>query len=148
MNQFINSWLSLNLSGALQIVDFIIQQAESQQLQLAIAVVDRAGTPLVRVKLDHAPEPSQEIALRKATTALPFNCATADWEQRFASASESVRKGLPLQKGVVFFGGGEPLTQGEQLVGGLGISGASEVKDSESARQASIHFKQLMRPSQ
>lgn len=143
MNQLTQDWTSLNLSGALQLVNFIVEQAESKQLQLAVAILDRAGTPLVRIKMDQAPGPSQEIALRKATTALAFQCATAEWDQRLASASEGVKRGLALQEGLVLFGGGEPLQLSERLVGAVGISGATEAQDAELARQAKLYFQQL-----
>lgn len=135
-----SNWTSLNLAGANRLASVLLEEATDQGLHLAFALLDRAGTPLVRMKMDLAPNPSQEIALRKATTALAFSLPTDAWDNRLKQASPGVQQGLPLQEGLALFGGGVPLFQGEVLVGALGISGASEAQDTALAHQAAQHF--------
>lgn len=140
MSDMTTTWISLNLAGANRLASFLLEEATNQQLNLAFALLDRAGTPLLRMKMDLAPNPSQEIALRKASTALAFRTPTDAWDERLKKASPGVRQGLPLQEGLALFGGGTPLFQGDLLVGALGISGASEAQDTALAHQAAEHF--------
>ncbi|SFX18754.1 GlcG/HbpS family heme-binding protein [Marinospirillum alkaliphilum] len=144
MTVLLQQWSSLSLSAARQLADHLLLQAEQQGVQVALAVVDRAGVPLVRIKMDLAPAPSQDIALRKATTALAFGMATDGWDARLQQASQGVRQGLPLQDGLALFGGGVPLVVDQQPVGAVGVSGASEVQDTALARQAATFLKQLL----
>lgn len=127
---------SLSLAAAEQLADRALAAASAAGVNICVAVVDRAGLPLVCKRQPGAPLHSFEIALDKAYTAVSFGRPTAAWAERLAPASEMLRHGLLQRPRFVGFGGGVPLEEGGQRVGGLGISGGSEAQDCEFAAQA------------
>nr|WP_315983490.1 heme-binding protein [Aliamphritea spongicola] len=64
----------------------------------------------------------------KAYTAVSFGFGTHLWQQRLADKPHLL-SGLTQQPDMVLFGGGLPVTYNGQLVGAVGVSGASEAQD-------------------
>ena len=93
--------------------------------------------------MDGAPRPSQAIALNKALTAAGFARSTSDWTDRLQGCSVAVQTGLPLQPGIALFGGGEPFLVNGEVVGAIGVSGASEANDSMCAEAAAQRISNL-----
>lgn len=105
--------------------------AEAERLSVAvnIAVVDAAGLPAAFVRMPGAPLHSIDIAIDKAYTAASFGLPTSDWQAELAGHSEAVRAGLVLRPRFVAFGGGLPLVEQGERIGGIGVSGGSEAQD-------------------
>jgi hypothetical protein len=57
-----------------------------------------------------------------------YGLSTSAWEHRLENRSDAVRQGLPLQAGLVLFGGGEPFLDEEDIVGAIGVSGGGQNK--------------------
>lgn len=127
---------SLSLASAERLADRALAAAAAAGVAICVAVVDRAGLPLVFKRQPGAPLHSIDIALDKAYTAVSFGRPTAAWNERLAPGSELLRHGLIARARFVGFGGGVPVEHQGQRVGGLGISGGSEAQDDEFARQA------------
>lgn len=90
--------------------------------QVAVAVTDRGGHPLVMLRDRHAGPHTPATATSKAYTALSFKLDTTSFARvtRAGEASSGIRQ-LP---GVVAIGGGWPIEAGGSLVGAIGVSGA------------------------
>jgi uncharacterized protein GlcG (DUF336 family) len=99
-----------------------------------IAVVDRGGVLAAFVRMAGAPLHSVEIAIDKAYTAASFGLATSRWSDVLRGNSEAVRDGLVRRPRFVAFGGGLPIRVHDELIGGIGVSGASEEQDAMVAR--------------
>ncbi|MNC53729.1 hypothetical protein D3C75_1031670 [compost metagenome] len=99
-------------------------------------VVDASGQPIHSAHMDMASRPSREIALKKALTAVGFGISTQDWQARLEKCSVGVRQGLPLQRDMALFGGGEPFLFDSQVIGAIGVSGSSEAIDGHCANAA------------
>lgn len=127
---------SISLNSASEIVDRAIAAATESRLAICVAVVDRAGHPLVFKRMPGAPLHSIEIALDKAYTAVSFGRTTADWDRRLAKGSEMLRHGLLQRERFVPFGGGVPIKHEGICVGAIGISGGTEAQDVELANAA------------
>ncbi|WP_114417175.1 GlcG/HbpS family heme-binding protein [Marinospirillum perlucidum] len=143
MHSLTRQTTSLNLKAARLLADRVLEEAEHLGKDIALTLLDASGLAILRLKMDSAPEPSQEIALRKARTALAFSTPTHLWDERFDKVSPGAKTGLPLQEGLAFFGGGVPLKLGEIQVGALGISGASEAEDTQLAESAAEYLQEL-----
>lgn len=120
---------SLDLAAADEIADLALAEAAKAGIKICVAVVDRAGHPLVFKRQQGAPFHSIDIALDKAYTAVSFGFATGKWDKSLAQGSEMLRHGLMHRERFVSFGGGLPIKHAGARVGALGISGGSEAQD-------------------
>lgn len=127
---------SLDLDSAAALADNALAVATGSGLKICVAVVDRAGYPLVFKRHPGAPFHSIDLALDKAYTAVSFGLPTSKWDARLAAGSEMLRHGLMQRDRFVGFGGGLPVKHAGVLVGAVGISGGSEAQDVMIAEQA------------
>lgn len=125
----LDSIASVALATASEIVERALVAAEAAGVPVCVAVVDRAGLPLVFKRQQGAPLHSIDIALDKAYTAVSFGRPTAAWDARLAQAGDLLRHGLMQRDRFVGFGGGSPILHDGRCVGGIGISGGSEAQD-------------------
>lgn len=120
---------SLGLASAEELVDRALAAAREAGVTICVAVVDRAGFPLVFKRQPGVPFHSIDIALDKAYTVVSFGPATAQWDARLAKGSDMLRHGLMQRARFVGFGGGLPVKHKGVLVGAIGVSGGSEAQD-------------------
>lgn len=144
MTALVRQQAHLTLNLAQQALQATLARAEELGLRLSIALVDASGLPVLTAHMDGAAQPCREIALKKAGTAAAFDKPTGDWQAYLEQSAPTVRQGLPLQTGLVLFGGGEPLRLGEVVIGAVGVSGASEAQDMLCARAAVERVEQLL----
>lgn len=119
---------SLQWEAAQSIALEACQYATKHNLRVCVWVLDRHGNPLAMQRINNAPLPSTEIAKGKAYTAVSFGFGTHLWQERLAE-KRYLLDGLNAQEGVVMFGGGLPITYQGEIVGAIGVSGASEEQD-------------------
>lgn len=105
------------------------QAAQAMQVRVNVAVVDPAGVLAAFLRMPGAPLHSVEIAIDKAYTAASFGIPTSHWPQALAEHSAAVREGLVLRPRFIAFGGGLPVLEDGQRIGGIGVSGGSEDED-------------------
>jgi uncharacterized protein GlcG (DUF336 family) len=101
-----------------------------------IAVVDESGVLKAFSRMDGAALLSVQIAQDKAYTATGFGISTDAWH-------DFIKDDPPLAAGatagidrLVVFGGGYPISIGEKVVGGVGVSGGHYSQDMEVAQAA------------
>lgn len=115
--------------------------AAAQAVQAAVAhagaIVDPGGVLMAFLRMPGAPLHSVEIAIDKAYTAASFGLATSQWSAALAQHSAAVREGIVRRPRFVAFGGGLPIVEDGQRIGGIGVSGASEAQD-EAIAQAGL----------
>lgn len=115
-------------------VEAAAREAERHGLRVNVAVVDSGGHLAAFVRLPGAPLHSIEIAIDKAYTAASFGLATHCWHDVLREHSEAVRHGIVLRARFIAFGGGMPIVEDGQVIGGIGVSGGSEAQDEACAR--------------
>ncbi len=103
--------------------------AESLGLRVNVAVTDAGGNLAAFVRMPGAPLHSIDIAIDKAYTAASFGLATSQWHKALQQHSAAVREGIVLRPRFVAFGGGLPIVETGQRIGGIGVSGGSEEQD-------------------
>lgn len=136
MNPFLRQQPSITLRLAMQAVQAAVEFAEHSELRVSLVILDAGGQPVHSAHMDGAPRPCQAVALNKALTAAGFGVSTQVWEERLQKCSAAVRDGLPLQPNMALFGGGEPFVLDGQVIGAIGVSGASEAMDARCAQAA------------
>lgn len=124
---------NLSTAQARQIIDAIIAECSVSEtlVTVTIAVVDRAGQPVMQVRADTASPHNWELAFRKAYTARTFRRSTIDTRNRTAFDQEL--SGQRSLTNIVGLGGGVPIMKGEEPIGGIGVSGARGGQPSDHA---------------
>lgn len=106
-----------------------VQAAQNLGILVNVAVVDASGGLAAFLRMPGAPLHSVEIAIDKAYTAVSFGLATSQWHVGLQQHSAAVREGIVRRPRFVAFGGGLPLVEAGQRIGGIGVSGGSEHED-------------------
>ena len=108
--------------------------ADEASIKVNIAVVDASGNLAAFLRMPGAFLHSIEIAIDKAYTAAGFGLPTAAWTEALATHSPAVRSGIPMRPRMVCFGGGLPIRHEGRVIGGIGVSGGSELEDETCAK--------------
>jgi len=110
---------------------------------MVIAVVDASGNLVAEQRMDHALLVSIDIALNKAYTAVAVKIPTHE----LAPLSQPGQPlfGIHNADGgrIIIFGGGFPLKHGNEIIGGIGVSGGSVEEDIQCATAALERFNEL-----
>jgi uncharacterized protein GlcG (DUF336 family) len=114
-----------------------VQHADSLGIHINVAVVDAGGNLAAFLRMPGAFLHSIDIAIDKAYTATSFGLPTSQWHAALQQHSEAVREGIVRRPRFVSFGGGLPIVEAGQRIGGIGVSGGSEEQD-EACAQAGL----------
>ncbi len=110
-----------------------VRHAESLGLRINVAVVDAGGHLTAFLRMPGAFIQSIELAIDKAYTAAGFGFPTKDW-MRLVGHDDGMKLGFSSRPRLIVFGGGLPIRADGELIGGIGVSGASEEQDEACAR--------------
>ena len=117
----------LSLSLALSMAQGALEACKARGFNVSVVVVDRGGDTLVALKGDEAGPHTMENARRKAYTARSFRMTTQafidDMKTRPARREQTT---LP---GVIAINGGVPIKVGNDVLGGIGLSGSPGVDE-------------------
>ncbi len=145
----------LSTDSALTMLQAAKQKAEQLGINICISVVGPQGITLASIRMNGAPLLSASLAEDKAYTAVSFNRATHEWDERLASQPK-VQQALGQRDRFTMLGGGLPvnvpaasssdtsydsdstgsLTSSSLLVGAVGVSGGAVHQDIECAEAA------------
>ena len=118
----------LSLSVALAIANGALDACKAMGYPASVVVVDRAGETLVSLRGDGSGPHTVENARRKAYTANTFKMTTEAFIQEMKT--RPVRREQTTLPNVVAINGGVPIKAGNDVIGGVGLSG-SPGKDEE-----------------
>jgi glc operon protein GlcG len=104
-------------------------EAKAHNWNVSIAVVDPAGELLGFLRLDGAPPSSVDVAQAKAKAAARFKRAT----RLLDSAVTAGRTQMLAMPNVLPVQGGVPILVGGEVVGAVGVSGATAAQDEQVA---------------
>ncbi|MDX3975407.1 GlcG/HbpS family heme-binding protein [Shinella sp.] len=130
----------LTLAVAKRIAAACEAEARRLELRLVIAVVDDGGHLVLLQRDDDAQIGSVEIATLKARTAVLFRRQTRDFQDVVEGEGRlallCIPNGIPLDGGVL-------LKAGDEIIGAIGISGASDEADGDIGRVGAALLKTL-----
>lgn len=129
---------TLTYAGARLILDAALAQAETLGVAVNVAVTDAAGALLAFARMDGAFAFSGPIAVDKARTVCGFAGIPSDALYDAIAGEPPVRDGIAGRAEVAAFAGGVPVfasanPAGGDLVGAVGVSGASAEQDKQVA---------------
>jgi uncharacterized protein GlcG (DUF336 family) len=110
-----------------------VAHAQGLGIRINVAVTDASGVLAGFLRMPGAFLHSVEIAIDKAYTAASFGFPTSQWAEVLAG-DELLRLGLAQRPRLVIFGGGLPIVDAGQRIGGIGVSGGSAEQDEDCAR--------------
>jgi uncharacterized protein GlcG (DUF336 family) len=121
---------------ALKAAQAALAACRAQNLQVAVAVVDRAGLLQVLLRDRFAGPHTVEMASGKAWTAVSFRTGTTE----LAGHTQPGRpmSGIRQLPGVIAAGGGLPVEAGGSLWGAIGVSGGPDGDADDRCAQAGI----------
>lgn len=125
---------SVSLEAALEIAQVGMQAGRDRTSDIAVAVVDHAGTLLVLLRADRATEQFVDGAMQKAWTALNLRASTRDVLASIQSGEQDDEQ-LPFIPKSLFLMGGVPLTVGSEVVGAVGAAGCVNGLDDDAVAQ-------------
>ena len=109
----------LTLDAAQRLAKAAQNACEQRGYQVTVSVVDRDGVELATIRDEDATGATVATATGKAYAAVGFRLPTAQLQQ-FAPSNP----GIVTVPDFVVLPGGQPINAGNQLVGGIGVSGA------------------------
>ncbi len=122
----------LSLESALTMAKAALERCRDAGVQVAVTVIDRGGHPQVVLRDVLTMDLALTVSQQKAYTAMSFNTATSELENRFSMFS------VPKIDGVLIARGGLPITAGGTILGGIGVSGSPDGKIDEQCAQAGV----------
>lgn len=120
----------LELKDAESIAEKVLKKAEEENLSVAVSVVDAGGHLILFKKMDGTQIRSIDIAIKKAQTSLFYKRPT----KAFQNGIESGNSGLLSLPDILPFEGGVPVEAGGEIIGAVGVSGATPQQDGEIAK--------------
>jgi uncharacterized protein GlcG (DUF336 family) len=123
------------LEDAKKVVTGAVLEARKNNWTMAIAIVDPGGHLVYFEKMDGTQTGSVDIAVDKARSAALFRRPTKVFEDGLAAGGVGWR--LLALRGAVPVGGGVPLMVDGKIIGGIGVSGGTNVQDEATAEAGS-----------
>jgi uncharacterized protein GlcG (DUF336 family) len=123
---------SVSSAAAKRVIEAAEAKSREMGAAMVIAVVDESGTLKAFSQMDGAPLLSVDIAKDKAYTAVAFGIPTHQWFD-FIKDDPPLMHGITKTPRLIVFGGGFPITEDGQVVGGIGVSGGHYSQDMEVA---------------
>ena len=126
-----------NISSAIAraIIDGALEQCAKDGYRVVVAIVDRGGQLKGMMGHDGVHPHNAELARRKAYTARTFRQTTAEFQIRTEKPESSGLRSLP---DIVWTGGGVPVKFQDEVIGGVGVSGAPGGPRDEACAQAGV----------
>lgn len=117
----------LSYSIALNIAEGALAECKNRGYATSVVVVDRAGDTIVALRGDDAPPHTMENARRKAYTARTFKMTTEEFAKQVPT--NPVRREQTTLPGIIAIPGGVPVKVGNEVIGGVGLSGSPGVDE-------------------
>jgi uncharacterized protein GlcG (DUF336 family) len=126
---------NIDVDTALKAIKAAREKASALKVNMSIAVCDTAGHLKAFVRMDGASLISLQIAQDKAHTAISGGLPTHKWHEYIKDDAPLIH-GLVHTPRFIIFGGGYPIMENGQMIGGIGLSGGHYSQDMECAEAA------------
>jgi len=124
--------LQISLEKAKMVAIPALDEARKNNWTVAVAIVDTAGNLVYFERMDNTQTGSVSVAIEKARSAVLFKRPTKAFQETLAAAGDGLRV-LGLQHAVPI-DGGIPLLMDGNIVGAIGVSGATSHQDGQCAK--------------
>ena len=130
----------VTLDAAMRVVEAARAKADEIGVPMDIAVVDAGNNLTAFARMDNAWLGSIDIAQNKAYTARSFDMSTKDLAPLAQPNQPLYGIEASNDGNLIVFAGGIPLTDGDAVIGAIGVSGGSVEQDHEVAEAGVAAF--------
>ena len=130
------SYKVLSPGTALELAQATLAACRKEGYQVAVAVVDRSGTPQVMLRDRYAGQHTPGTATRKAWTATSFRSDTLAMAEETQAGKQ--QSGVRFVDNALMLGGGVLVEAEGSIVGAVGISGAPSGEADDACARAGI----------
>ena len=130
------SFRVLTPETALQLAQATLKACRDKGYQVAVAVVDRAGTPQVMLRDRYAGAHTPGTATRKAWTATSFRTNTLSLAEE--TQADKPQSGVRFVDNALMLGGGVLVEAAGSTVGAVGVSGAPSGEQDDACARAGV----------
>lgn len=127
---------TLSTSLALSLAQTAYDSCKAQGYHVSVHVLGREGEVLVALRGDGSSPHTLENSQRKAYTARTFKTPSGEFAQR---VKDNPSTGVVHLSGVIAVQGGLPILVGDEVIGGIGVSGAPGGDKDEACAKAGIN---------
>jgi len=124
---------------AIRAIEAVADGAASRGFAVSIAVVDASGMLCAFRRMDGSVAGPVEVAQKKARTAALFGMDGVDFAE-VARPTGAIYSIEHTNGGLISFGGSVALRDGDRVIGGIGVAGATIDADEELARVGADAF--------
>ena len=126
---------ALSATTAIAIAQAAYETCRAQGYHVSVHVVGREGEVIAALRGDGTSPHTFENSQRKAYTARTFRSPSGEFAQRL---KDNPTFGAQLLPGVIAIQGGLPIKVGDDVIGGVGVSGAPGGDKDEACSKAGI----------
>ncbi len=126
---------SITSEMAEKLIDAAEKKAKEIGVPMVIAIVDESGNLKAFRRMDDAPLLSINVAIDKGYTAVGFGLPTHEWYDLIKNDGPLLTS-VPELPRMIVFGGGYPIKEDNNIIGGIGVSGGHYSQDMEVAEAA------------
>jgi uncharacterized protein GlcG (DUF336 family) len=126
---------NVSMKMALRIIEGSIERCTKDGFRVSVVVVDRAGMVAASLRGDGTKPHMLELARLKAYTAATNPRGQSSLEFKRVAEQRPHLKQIP---GIVFIGGGVPISIGDDVIGAVGVSGAPGEEKDEACANAGL----------
>ena len=127
---------TLTTEAVQALLDAAARRAKELDVKIHISVMDSSANLVGWLSCEGAPRIAATTAHRKSFTAVNTGMATSEWKAYTASAPKEEQKIVESIEGYIAADGGLPILEDGLVLGGIGISGASQEIDEDVAQAA------------
>lgn len=147
VDQVIHTMLpsKMTLELAKYVIETVEQKANEMGIKVVVAVSNEGARPVAVHCMDDAFIASYDVAVNKAYTAVALKMSTIALKS--LSQPEQSLYGIQFTNAgqIIIFGGGEPICHNEKVIGGLGVSGGTEVQDTKLAAHGKMMLEEALK---
>jgi uncharacterized protein GlcG (DUF336 family) len=126
---------NVSMAMSLAIIQGVVDQCTKDGYKVSVTIVDKAGNVAAQLRGDGTGPHTMEFSRLKAYTARTRNQTSQQTMKELEDPARSFLRQIP---GVVGVGGGVPIRAGNEVIGGVGVSGAPGGEKDEVCANAGI----------
>jgi uncharacterized protein GlcG (DUF336 family) len=126
---------NISMAMAIAIIQGTLEQCTKDGYKVSVVIVDKGGNVAASVKGDGTNPHTMEFARLKAYTARTRGQTSLATQKQMEDPAFSFLRQIPQIVGV---GGGVPIKAGNELIGGVGVSGAPGGDKDEACANAGL----------
>lgn len=131
----------LSLDDAERLIAGAVDRAGKIGVPMCVAVVDEGGHPIAFVRMNGGKILSTRLAEDKAFTAAVSRRGTHEYNERSQPGNLVFGIHTAYQGRFCIVGGGLPVLDGDDVVGGIGVSGGAPEQDMDCAAAGLAHWR-------